>query len=234
VTQGINEAHQPLKYGTWHADPSREPAMEESHKPLWRHFINTIPETDLSTRDILDYGCNRGGFLRLLHALKPYRQALGVDIAEASIAAARDLVGTAPIDFAATTDLSPWAGRFDVAFSYEVIYLLPDIDGHAKAIHRSLRAGGIYYAVTGCHTASPLWPAWHDLIGGSTNAPVQNRAPDDYADAFARAGFDVSVRRFGYDGFTPAHKDRRYYPTLMDAVDYPAEHKLLFRLEKKA
>jgi SAM-dependent methyltransferase len=223
---------EPLAYRTWHADPAREPAMEESHRPLWRHFINAIPETDLSTREVLDFGCNRGGFLRLLHALKPYRHAIGVDIAGDSIAAAQRLVGTAPADFAVATDLSPWAGRFDIAFSYEVIYLLPDIGAHAAAIHGALHDGGVYYAVTGCHTASPLWPAWRDLIGGATNAPVQDRSPDDYAQAFAAAGFDVSVRRFGYDGFVPAHKDRRYYPSLLDAIDYPADHKLLFRVVK--
>ncbi|HUO00315.1 MAG TPA: class I SAM-dependent methyltransferase [Bradyrhizobium sp.] len=199
---------------------------------MWRHFINTIPEHDLSTREVLDFGCNRGGFLRLLHALKPYRRALGVDIAEASIAAARDLGATIPVEFLATSDLSRWPDRFDVAFSYEVIYLLPDLDGHAEMIKQSLRSGGVYYAVTGCHTASPLWPHWKDLIGGSTNAPVQDRSPEEYAEVFARAGFDVSVRRFGYDGFTAAHKDRKYYPTLLDAVDYPAVHKLLFRLVK--
>jgi hypothetical protein len=43
----------------------------------------------------------------------------------------------------------------------------------------------------------------------------------------------VFVRRFGYDGFIPAGKDRRYYPALMDAIDYPADHKLLFRLVKR-
>jgi SAM-dependent methyltransferase len=222
----------PAKYATWHADPAREPAMEDAHRPLWNHFIKTIPETDLSTRTILDFGCNRGGFLRLLHAQKPYRRGLGVDIAEASIAAAQSLVGTAPAEFAATTDLSPWADCIDLAFSYEVIYLLPDLAAHAAAIHRTLRSGGVYYAVTGCHTASPLWPHFHEVIGGSTNAPVQDRSPDEYAAAFADAGFDVSVRRFGYDGFTPALKDRRYYPTLLDAVDYYAVHKLLFRLVK--
>ncbi len=137
-----------------------------------------------------------------------------------------------PVDYVVATDLTPWAARFDLAFSYEVVYLLPDIAAHAKAIFQTLRSGGIYYAVTGCHTASPLWASWRGIIGGSTNAPVQDRSPDDYAHAFAQAGFDVSVRRFGYDGFVPAAKDRRYYPTLMDAMDYPAEHKLLFRMAK--
>ena len=105
-------------YGTWYRDTSREAAMEEGHRPLWRHFIDIVPETDLSTRDVLDFGCNRGGFLRLLHALKPFRHGLGVDIAEDSIAAAQALKGLAPLDFAVAADLSPWRGSFDIAFSY--------------------------------------------------------------------------------------------------------------------
>jgi SAM-dependent methyltransferase len=228
----MNDAMQ--GYATWHIDTQREPAMEESHRPLWRHFIETIPETDLSTRTVLDYGCNRGGFLRLLHALKPFRSAFGIDIARESIAAARDLVGSAPIHFDVGTETAIPRGLVDLSFSYEVIYLLPDLASHLTAMHAGLRAGGVYYAVTGCHTQNPLWPAWRDLIGTTTNAPVQDRSPDDYVAAFEAAGFDVSVRRFGYAGFVPASKDRRYYPRLTDALDYPAEHKLLFRLVKLA
>ena len=55
--------------------------MEEGHRPLWRHLIASITETDLSTRRVLDFGCNRGGFLRLLYSLKPFHQGLGIDIA---------------------------------------------------------------------------------------------------------------------------------------------------------
>lgn len=221
-----------LSYATWHTDAAREVAMEESHRPLWRHFIETIPETDLSARDILDFGCNRGGFLRLLHALKPFRRALGIDIASASVAAARELAGTAPIDYEVASDVSAWPDRFDLAFSYEVIFLLPDLASHAAGVHAALRSGGVYYAVTGCHTGSPLWSAWRDRIGESTNAPVQDRSPEDYAEAFTEAGFEVSVRRFGYAGFVSASKDRSAFPRLIDAVDYPANHKLLFRLVK--
>ncbi|MEJ0018060.1 MAG: class I SAM-dependent methyltransferase [Acetobacteraceae bacterium] len=227
-------SNEPLSYGTWHSDAAREAAMEEGHRPLWRHFIEKVPERDLSTREVVDFGCNRGGFLRLLFALRPFRHGLGVDIAHESIAAARSLAGTAPVDYEVAAELASWPGRFDLAFSYEVIYLLPDLVSHAASVHAALRAGGVYYAVTGCHTDSPLWPRWRDVIGDSTNAPVQDRAPEDYADAFAAAGFDVAVRRFGYEGFVPAPKDRRYYPRLMDAVDYAVCDKLLFRLVKPA
>jgi SAM-dependent methyltransferase len=155
---------------------------------------------------------------------------MGVDIAEASIAAARSLVGTAPVHFQVGTEAVLPPASFDLSFSYEVIYLLPDLASHAAAMHAALRPGGVYYAVTGCHTQNPLWPAWRSLIGGTTNAPVQDRSPDDYAMAFEEAGFDVSVRRFGYAGFVPASKSRQYYPRLTDALDYPSEYKLLFRL----
>ena len=62
---------------------------------------------------------------------------------------------------------------------------------------------------------------------------MQDRSPQDYIEAFTAAGFDVSVRRFGYDGFVRATKDRKYYPSILDALSYPAEYKLLFRLEKR-
>lgn len=207
--------------------------MEQGHRPLWRHFIQSIPETDLSTREVLDFGCNRGGFLRLLHALKPFRQGLGIDIAEESIAAARQLAGVAPIEYEIGSDPSAWPDRFDIAFSYEVVYLLPDLAAHAADMHAALRHGGVYYAVTGCHTDCPLWPAFRRAIGESTNAPVQDRSPEDYAGAFETAGFEVSVRRFGYSGFVPVPRDDRYYRKLSEAIDYAAEYKLLFRCIKR-
>jgi len=226
-------SHADGSYETWYVDAAREAAMEDGHRPLWRHFIETIVEADLLTRQILDFGCNRGGFLRLLYALKPFKSAVGVDIARNSISAARDLVGLAPIDYEVAADLSAWPDRFDLAFSYEVIYLLRDIADHAASMFAALQNGGVYYAVTGCHTDSPLWPSWRNIIGESTNAPVLDRSPDDYASASQAAGFDVSVRRFGYAGFLPVSKDKRYYPKLTDAVDYAAQHKLLFRLVKR-
>lgn len=220
-------------YATWHTDPDREVAMAESHAPMWRHFIEAVPERDFATKTVLDFGCNRGGFLRLLHALRPFRRGVGIDIASDSIAAAAAMQGAAPVQFEVATDLSRWQGSFDIAFSYEVIYLLPDLASHARSVFEALRDGGVYYAVTGCHTQNPMWPHLRELIGETSNAPVQNHAPQDFIDAFCAAGFTVSVKRFGFDGFVSGTKDRRYYPTILDAIAYPQDHKLLFRLEKR-
>ena len=51
--------------------PSVRQQMEKGYRPLWQHFIGVIPETDLSTHRVLDFGFNRGGFLRPLYGLKP-------------------------------------------------------------------------------------------------------------------------------------------------------------------
>lgn len=220
-------------YATWHTDPAAEATMGDAHAPYWRHFIDIVPERDLATRTVLDFGCNRGGFLRLLHALRPFRRGIGVDIASDSVAAANAARGDAPVHYEVATDLAPWADGIDIAFSYEVIYLLPDLAEHACQIRATLRSGGVYYAVTGCHTASPLWPRWRELIAATSNAPVQDRSPDDYAEAFHAQELTVSVRRFGYHGFVQAPRSRDYYPGIVDALAYPAEHKLLFRIEKR-
>jgi SAM-dependent methyltransferase len=231
-SRGTEMPPETTTYDTWHLDADAEAAMAESHRPMWRHFVSSILERDLSRRDVLDFGCNRGGFLRLLYAMRPFRGAVGIDIAHESVRVARSLCGEMPIDYEVATSLARYQGAFDIAFSYEVIYLLPDLEDHARQMHAALKFGGVYYAVTGCHTHCPLWPHWRSLIARDSNAPVQDRSPEDYADAFARAGFKVSVKRFGYDGFVPADKSRAYYPRLMDAVTYPADDKLLFRLER--
>lgn len=223
-----------VSYATWHTDAQREAAMGDAHAPLWRHFIETIPERDFSTRTVLDFGCNRGGFLRLLHMLRPFRRGVGVDIASESVAAANAAKGDLPLHFEVATDLTRWTDVFDIAFSYEVIYLLPDLARHARDMFGALRDGGVYYAVTGCHTENPLWPKWREMIGSTSHAPVQDYAPDDFIHAFSSAGFIVSFKRFGFDGFISTNKDRAYYPNVIDAITYPADHKLIFRLEKRA
>ncbi len=71
-----------------------------------------------------------------------------MDIARDSVAAANALRGTAPVRYEIATSLDAWPAQFDIAFSYEVIYLLPDLADHAAQMHAALKPGGVYYAVT--------------------------------------------------------------------------------------
>lgn len=225
---------EPQTYATWHKDPEQEARMSAGHLPYWRHLITTVPERDLTNKTVLDFGCNQGGFLRLLHELRPFRRGIGVDIARDSVAIAKALTGTLPIDYEVATGLAPWSGTVDVAFSYEVIYLVPDLVRHAAQMKAVLREGGVYYAVTGCHTDCHLWPMWRKVLAETSTARVQEYSPEDFVNTFAAEGFAVSVRKFGYDGFVPMPRNEKYYPRLLDALTYAADNKLLFRMAKRA
>jgi SAM-dependent methyltransferase len=216
--------------GTWHSDPDQDDAMGSHHAPMWRHFIGLIPERDLSAKTVLDFGCNQGGFLRTLHAMRPFRFGLGVDIAVNSIRRANELKGDLPVDYRMAEELARWSGRFDIAFSYEVLYLLPDLPDHARQIREALREGGVYYAVIGCHTENPLWPRWRQHIAETTNLPVQDLSLENCAAAFHAQGFDVAARKFGYDGFCAIDEHGDHYTTVLERLTYAADVKVLFRM----
>lgn len=208
--------------------------MEDIHTPYWRHFINVILERELSDHTVLDFGCSRGGFLRLLHDLRPFSKGMGIDIASASIDEAGKLTEGRPITYHVASDPGQLGTVFDIAFSYEVIYLLQDLSTHAIQMKNALGDNGVYYAVTGCHTESPLWNKRKEVIAANSAARVPSYSPDDYIDAFAANGFDVSLRRFGFTDFVPPPVNRKFHPGIMDALTYNAEEKILFRFARKS
>ncbi len=90
-------------------------------------------------------------------------------------------------------------------------------------MNRVLKPGGVYYAVTGCHTDNPLWPAWRTLVAERTNTVVQDRSVTDYARIFAEAGFTVSARKLAFDGFIPITRmaGRRIMPRPLIIIRKP-------------
>lgn len=98
-------------------------------------------------------------------------------------------------------------------------------------IYRSLKPGGVYYAVTGCHTDNPLWPKWRTLVAEKTNTVVQDRSITDYAGAFKAAGFKVSARKLELAGFL-AYSDNGWTPDFADALDYYTQTKIVYQLLK--
>ncbi|HHK5886208.1 TPA: class I SAM-dependent methyltransferase [Serratia marcescens] len=221
----------PSTIPTWYRDPRAEEAMADGHAPIWRHLIGLVPENELSGVKVLDFGCNQGGFLRLLYQLRPFQQGLGVDIARRSVDEANRLKGHLPVVYQTDTRLNDWDDHFDIAFSHEVIYLIDDIAQHAADILRVLKPGGVYYAVTGCHTGNPLWPQWRERVAANTHTVVQDRSLADYARIFSAAGFQVSARRLGFSGFVPYEPDG-WMPDIAAAIDYYWHTKTVFRLVK--
>ncbi len=85
---------------TWNRNPADEEAMGAAHAPIWRRMIDVaIHWQPAVTSTVLDYGCNQGGFLRMLYDRHPFRSAIGIDIARESVARAELLKGHRPIDY---------------------------------------------------------------------------------------------------------------------------------------
>jgi SAM-dependent methyltransferase len=202
-------------------------AMQDEHGFIWRAMLDTI-DVDLAGRLVLDAGCNRGGFLRLLADAHDVAEGFGYDPAAAAIEDARRLSGSRPLHFEVSSSVPDAWGELDVAFSHEVLYLLPELDSHAAAVHRSLRPGGVYFAVIGVHTGSPLMVEWHAANRQELQLPPLYDI-DDVIATFQRAGFDASVARLAI-GFVPSaghgHHDAG---RSLDWLTYYSGHKLLLR-----
>jgi hypothetical protein len=74
----------------WQSE-AEDASMQDEHEFVWRAMLETI-DIDLTGRRILDAGCNRGGFLRLLCAEASIADGSGYDpAATGAIADARRL-----------------------------------------------------------------------------------------------------------------------------------------------
>ena len=214
---------------TWNRNPADEEAMGAAHTPIWRHMIDVSVSDDLRDATVLDYGCNQGGFLRMLYDRHPFRAGVGLDIARESVARAELLKRQRPIEYRAGSIAADLGHSFDFAFSHEVLYLLPDLSVHAADMKEALRPGGAYVAAVGCHTDSAVWPKWRKLIAETSSIPVYDHSLDRVAKAFSDAGFTVSVRPLALDAFMPVTVGSEYFPKIVDQLRYDSQDKVLFR-----
>lgn len=217
---------------TWNRNPADEDAMGAGHAPIWRRMVDVAVPHDLTQSTVLDYGCNQGGFLRLLYDRHPFRRAVGIDIARESVGRAELLKGHRPIDYKIANSAAALGQTFDIAFSHEVIYLLPELAAHARDMAAALRPGGAYIAAMGCHTDSALWPRWRALIAETSSIPLYDHSLEDVTKAFADAGFSVSVRPLALDAFMHVSPGSAYFPKVVDQLRYYSSDKVLFRFLK--
>lgn len=223
----------PSTIATWNRNPADEEAMGAAHAPIWRRMVDVSVPHDLSAATVLDYGCNQGGFLRLLYDNHPFKSAVGIDIARESVARAELLRGHRPIQYKVADQAASLGQTFDFAFSHEVIYLLPDVAEHARDLRQALRPGGTYIAAIGCHTDSSLWPRWRKLIAETSSIPIYDHSLEDVSKAFADAGFGVAVRPLALDAFMQVTTGSAYFPKVTDQLRYYTTDKVLFRFVRQ-
>jgi SAM-dependent methyltransferase len=219
----------PSTIATWNRNPAEEEAMGATHAPIWRRMIDVSIVHDLHDSTILDYGCNQGGFLRMLYDRHPFKGAVGIDIARESVARAELLKGHRPIEYKVTDSAAAVGRTFDFVFSHEVVYLLYDLAAHANDIKTVLRPGGTYIAAMGCHTDSAVWPRWRKLISETSSIPIYDHSLEAVAQAFSQTGFTVAVRPLDLDAFMPVTLGSAYFPKIVDQMRYYSEDKVLFR-----
>ena len=219
----------PSTIATWNRNPADEEAMGAAHAPIWRRMIDVSVPHDLHASTVLDYGCNQGGFLRMLYDRHPFRAAVGIDIARELVARAELLKGHRPIEYKVGDSAASLGRTFDYAFSHEVLYLLPDLAAHAADMKAALRPGGAYVAAMGCHTDSAVWPRWRKVIAETSSIPIYDHSLDDVAKAFSEAGFTVAVRPLDLDAFMPVTVGSAYFPKVVDQLRYYSQDKVLFR-----
>jgi SAM-dependent methyltransferase len=200
--------------------------MQDEHAFIWQAMLDTI-DIDLAGLRVLDAGCNRGGFLRLLAARCGIAAGCGYDPAAGAIADARRLAGELPLSFeVAETVPAGWDG-FEVAFSHEVLYVIDDLAAHAAAIYGSLAPGASYYAVMGVHAGSPGIAEWHAENAERLNLPSLCSL-DDVIGAFTGAGFEAAASRLKI-GFVPLSGHARSFPA---DLNYFYEHKVMLRFAR--
>jgi SAM-dependent methyltransferase len=215
---------------------AEDEAMQDEHGFVWRAILDTI-DVDVAGKRVLDAGCNRGGFLRLLADRCAIGEGFGYDPATGAIDDARRLAGGRPLRFEAGGTVPPGWRDFDAAFSHEVIYLLDDLAPHAQAMFAALKPGAPYYAVMGVHAASPRMAEWHAANATALNLPELYDV-DAVTAVFEGVGFEAAAARLAVR-FIPASGHTAEAPGahhdgagLVDWVDYYYDQKLLLRFTR--
>jgi SAM-dependent methyltransferase len=211
---------------------AEDEAMQDEHRFIWEAMLNTI-DVDLTGKRVLDAGCNRGGFLRLLVDAAGIAEGYGYDPAPGAITDARRLTGDRPLSFEIADTVPNGWGDFNVAFSHEVLYLLENLTAHAANLFDALRPGAAYFAVMGVHEGSPMMSAWH------AESAVQLGLPrlyglDEVTATFEDAGFSASVASLKL-GFVPVSAHRHgsdHRGDLLAWLDYYSREKVLLRFTR--
>jgi SAM-dependent methyltransferase len=211
---------------------AHDEAMQEEHGFIWAAMLRTI-DIDLAGKQVLDVGCNRGGFLRLLVDDCGIAGGSGYDPAAGAIDDARALAGDRPLRFQVSDDVpAGWTG-FSVAFSHEVLYLLDDLPAHARAVFTALAPGGVYYAVIGVHDGSPLMAEWHAANADQIAMP-RLYAIDEVISAFEDVGFEAAAARLAVRFVPTAGHGHHERGRMLDWLDYYYDQKLLLRFGRPA
>jgi SAM-dependent methyltransferase len=112
---------------TYWRSAAHDEAMQDEHGFIWEAMLATI-DVDLAGRRVLDAGCNRGGFLRLLADRCAIAEGFGYDPAAAAVEDARRLAGDRPLRYeAADTVPAEWHAANAEQLELPPLYEIDDV-----------------------------------------------------------------------------------------------------------
>ncbi|HEV2310938.1 MAG TPA: hypothetical protein VGU73_10455, partial [Acidimicrobiia bacterium] len=155
----------------------------------------------------------------------------GYDPASGAIEDARRLTGPRPLRFEAANGVPAGWRDVDVAFSHEVLYLLRELPAHARGIRDALAPGGVYFAVMGVHSGSPLTAAWHKANAEGLALPPLYDV-DDVVATFEAEGFEASASRLAVHFVPVAGHGHHERGRLLEWLDYYYDQKLMLRFRR--
>ena len=199
--------------------------------PAFKRAIELMSEKDLSEKTILDFGCSQGGFLRMLFKEKPFKAGVGVDIALASLEQAKKQLTDEPVEYRHANALNDYSAYFDIVQSLWVIFHFEDLEAHAAQIRSVLKPGGVYYAHSGEHSESKVWPRWKQELEKRTQLKTYTHSPEEIAKAFENQGFEVEIVPWKWEAvaYMDDFKPTVWHPTKEIYEDHYLNRILMFR-----
>jgi 2-polyprenyl-3-methyl-5-hydroxy-6-metoxy-1,4-benzoquinol methylase len=230
-------AHAQLIEEWWQEPQAGDQSMEDDHQEFWDDVLDNAIDADFTGKKILDFGCNQGGMLRRIYKTMKFREAIGVDLAQKSIAQANARKDNLPIKYMALNDISSLDRDFDYATSTAVIYLVADIEAHARQMFGRLKPGGVYFATHPDYITSPLFKIAQDAIDKHAAIKCAQNNLDDIIGGFESAGFKVYVKRIVPTGYVPvpiSSRDNRWYGSATNEIEFWYAHRYAFKCVKPA
>jgi len=218
---------------TWLTNEKEENLMFDDHYPMWQVMIDRMSESNLQDKTVLDFGCNQGGFLPVLYQRKPFKMGIGIDVAKQAIEIANENNKNLPLIYEVRDNLSHLSEEIDVAFSHEVLYLLGNLEQHAKEVFSALKHDGVYYASLGCHTDNPLWSKWKKILERQSNIEIKNYSLNFIAKTFQKNGFHVFAQKFMLNNFILIEEESEYFSSVADHLNYYWDYKILWKFKKR-
>ena len=219
----------------WQQPDAGDQSMEDEHQSFWDDVIENAIDVDFTDSKIMDFGCNQGGMLRRIHESMPFREAIGVDVAQNAIQAANNRKGDLPLKYFACDTLDGFDTDFDYVVSTAVIYLIEDIAEHARQIYERLKPGGVYFATHPDYVTDSRFKVAQDVINEHATIQCAQNDLDDIIAGFEKAGFFVYVKRMIPNGYIPepiSALNNRWYGTATREIDFWYGHRYTFRCVK--